>query len=164
MVFDDSVSYYHRVADKHGSGMPVVKLSNRTKRSGEQTQAHYKASCRFHHDTHLLLLIHCSKSVGGSAIDDSHTPQTQEEKIVELKAFDVKIYKAQIQMDQAMTAELKSLGVPFFGTRLDCIRSIDEETIDEEGVRQKWSPLVTSQDLTELQRRMINYLEDMYKE
>jgi len=67
-------------------------------------------------------------------------------------------------MNQAMTAELKGLGVPFFGTRFDCIRTREEESVDREAVRQKWSPLVSGQELTGLQRRMINYLEDMYKE
>jgi len=65
-------------------------------------------------------------------------------------------------MNDAMTAELKSLGVPFFGTRVECIKSTSDEQAVE--ARPKWSPLVTPEALRELQRRMICHLEDMYKD
>ena len=105
--------------------------------------------------------------MGGSGADDSHTPQSQEDKLAELSAFDQKIYVAQVRMNQAMNAELKGLGVPFFGTPSDCVgygQSDRETNNDTFEVRSKWSPRVTPEELQDLQRRMIKYLEDMYKD
>jgi len=107
-------------------------------------------------------LTACRKSIGGSVSSDGHAVQTQEEKDAELHEFDIKIYRAQVQMNDAMASELKSLGVPFFGTRTECIKSRSDEQAVE--TRPKWSPLVTTEALRELQRRMICHLEDMYKD
>ncbi|GAB7339441.1 hypothetical protein MBLNU457_6071t1 [Dothideomycetes sp. NU457] len=103
------------------------------------------------------------KSIGGSVTDNGHNPQTQEEKDTELLEFDTKVYRAQVQMNDAMTAELKSLGVPFFGTLPECIRTTtsNDQMTD---ARPKWSPLISREAHRELQRRMITHLEDMYKD
>ena len=37
------------------------------------------------------------------------------------------------------------------------------EVMDVQGDRPKWSPRVTAKELMELKRRMVEYLEDMYK-
>ena len=39
----------------------------------------------------------------------------------ELAEYDRKLYSAQASMEEAMTAELKGLGVPFFGTDLNLV-------------------------------------------
>lgn len=95
--------------------------------------------------------------------DSSHVPQTQEEKDAELLDFDEKIYRAQVKMNEAMSAELKSLGVPFFGTRPDCVKSTEPLQAPSD-VRPKWSPLITQTSLRALQSRMIIHLEDMYRD
>lgn len=81
----------------------------------------------------------------------------------ELAAFDQKIYEAQRSMQTAMVAELKGLGVPFFGTDQSVVVS---EAIEEQppGDRPKWSPIVTEAELLELRRRMVRHLEDLYKD
>ena len=58
-------------------------------------------------------------------------------------------------MIDTMTAELKGLGVPFFGT---------DESLTGEYQEQpaQWSPPVTQDELLNLQKRMIQYLEDLY--
>lgn len=66
-------------------------------------------------------------------------------------------------MNDAMTAELKSLGVPFFGTLPECIETTTSGDQVAE-VRPKWSPLITPEAHRELQRRMIGHLEDLYKD
>ncbi|KAI4841748.1 hypothetical protein E4T44_07707 [Aureobasidium sp. EXF-8845] len=104
------------------------------------------------------------------------TPQTLEEKAAELHAFDQKLYKAQCAMNESMSQVLKHLGVPFFGTHAALIlpdgtgeaggssqSSGGDKVIDTQGDRPKWSPRVTAKELMELKRRMVAYLEDMYK-
>lgn len=68
-------------------------------------------------------------------------------------------------MHDAMNAELKALGVPFFGTNADRILPDDSGDGDIGGLGQpKWSPRVTRKELLALQGKMVKYLEDMYKE
>jgi hypothetical protein len=79
-------------------------------------------------------------------------------------------------MNESMSLVLKHLGVPFFGTHAalilperdekDKMQSKDgkaETSKDTQGERPKWSPRVTAKELLELKRRMVEYLEDMYK-
>lgn len=75
-------------------------------------------------------------------------------------------------MHDNMTAELKALGVPFFGTNADQILPDDEnDATGEAGTgdkgaegQPKWSPRITKTQLSSLQGRIIAFLEDMYKE
>lgn len=80
-------------------------------------------------------------------------------------------------MNESMSQVLKHLGVPFFGThaalilpdgkgemqRKDGEGNEGDKVIDVQGDRPKWSPRVTGKELMELKRRMVEYLEDMYK-
>ncbi|KAI4728734.1 hypothetical protein E4T49_03489 [Aureobasidium sp. EXF-10728] len=111
---------------------------------------------------------HPSKTIGST--NTPLTPQTPEEKAAELHAFDQKLYKAQVDMNESMSQVLKHLGVPFFGTHAALILPDhdgreDEEgkVMDTQGERPKWSPRITGKELLELKKRMVAYLEDMYK-
>lgn len=130
-----------------------------------------------HHLFYPQKLTHFKrKSVGGtpftSTTADQQPTQTPEEKAAELAAFDQKLYKAQLAMNDSMSAVLKGLGVPFFGTHAGLILPDGVESKvgnmlggqDVQGDRPKWSPRVTADELLELKRRMIGYLEDMYKQ
>ncbi|USW55045.1 hypothetical protein Slin15195_G083640 [Septoria linicola] len=92
------------------------------------------------------------------------SPEDKKER--ELLEFDQKIYMAQESMDAAMTAELKSLGVPFFGTDASLVVPDDwdqtRETLPEG--HPKWSPLVTTTQMLELRRKMVGHLEDLYRD
>jgi len=76
-------------------------------------------------------------------------------------------------MNESMSQVLKHLGVPFFGTHAALIlpevtgevrKGIEgDKAMDTQGERPKWSPRVTAKELMELKRRMVEYLEDMYK-
>ena len=77
-------------------------------------------------------------------------------------------------MNESMSQVLKHLGVPFFGTHAALIlpdhdgngdqnEKKDEQIVDAQGERPKWSPRVTAKELMELKRKMVGYLEDMYK-
>lgn len=91
-------------------------------------------------------------------------PEADKER--ELTEFDQKIYSAQAAMENVMTAELKGLGVPFFGTDASLIVPNDHDlskSQDSEG-RPKWSPLVTEDQMMALKRKMVQHLEDLYKD
>lgn len=101
---------------------------------------------------------------GSFGIEQSARADVSEE--AELADFDRKIYAAQQTMENAMIAELKNLGVPFFGTDRGLIVP-DESTFTKEKPpedRPKWSPVVTECQLLELRRRMVNHLEDLYRD
>lgn len=84
----------------------------------------------------------------------------------ELAVFDRRIYDAQQKMEVAVIAELKGLGVPFFGTdRSLVVADALENTSDQAlGNRPKWSPTISETQLLELRRRMVQHLEDLYKD
>ena len=84
----------------------------------------------------------------------------------ELATFDRKIYAAQGSMEQAMTAELKGLGVPFFGTDLNLVVPDGYDLAKEQlpDGHPGWSPLVTDAQLLALRRRMVEHLEDLYRD
>ncbi|GAM84109.1 hypothetical protein ANO11243_021010 [Dothideomycetidae sp. 11243] len=85
------------------------------------------------------------KSLGAAVNDAPGVQQSPAELQAELDAFDLKIYRAQCQMNEAMTLELKALGVPFFGTSLDRIVP-DDQDVDKDADRlsnTKGSPRIT---------------------
>lgn len=99
---------------------------------------------------------------------DVHHKTTQED-LQEMTAYDTKVYRASIDMARAMSVELQSLGVPFFGIPEDKIRvghqpyevcdtSIDRPplTLSTESVDRK--------ELVKLQKKMLELLEDMCKD
>ena len=81
----------------------------------------------------------------------------------ELAAFDRKIYDFQQNLEATMTADLKALGVPFFGTDRNLVVSNLEKLSEDHPPNQpRWSPKVTEKQLLELRRRMVQHLEDLY--
>ncbi|KAF4552251.1 Hypothetical protein D9617_10g072320 [Elsinoe fawcettii] len=99
------------------------------------------------------------KSIGAIASQQTHQPRSEQELKSELDDFDSKIHRAQTQMVIAMTAELKAIGVPFFGTNADLILPGINEMGDNGTTNG-----ITNTELRALQHRMIIYLEDMYKD
>lgn len=75
----------------------------------------------------------------------------------ELETFDMKVYKAQIQMAKEMTTKLRNMGVPFFGTRTELIRPISGGTSKESNAKV----VIDEIELVKLQRKMLNILEDL---
>ncbi|OCK83354.1 hypothetical protein K432DRAFT_184766 [Lepidopterella palustris CBS 459.81] len=97
------------------------------------------------------------------------TSEAVEADEVELKEYDKKVYRASREMVNVMSLELKRLGVPFFGMKPELILPSGTE---EPAVQQKPSvrpgtasgPKITEEEMLGLQRRMLGYLEDMYRE
>lgn len=85
----------------------------------------------------------------------------------DLATYDRKVYAAQVQMEDATSAELKGLGVPFFGTEasavLDDVESA-ENVVQAANSRPKHSPLVTEKELLLLRRRMMEHLDALYRD
>ena len=106
------------------------------------------------------------QSLNQGAAGPSIEPQSEEAKEVELAVFDRKVYAAQHSMEEAMTGELKGLGVPFFGTSLDLIVADDQQaaSVASSASRPRWSPLVTETELMDLKRKMIGHLEMLYRD
>ena len=92
-----------------------------------------------------------------NAIDP--TPQQEEQ---ELATYDAKVSRAQLEMVKAMSAELKALRIPFFGTHSNLIQKTGEWSLEEVGghdnVEQR---RIDESELISLQRRMLALLEDM---
>ncbi|KAK7556353.1 hypothetical protein IWX49DRAFT_579491 [Phyllosticta citricarpa] len=80
----------------------------------------------------------------------------------ELKAYDAKIHRALREMFTAMSGHLKSLGVPFFGVRPELV--VKDENAEEEKPLLLAKKRITESELVKLQRKMLEYLEDMYKD
>jgi hypothetical protein len=78
----------------------------------------------------------------------------------ELKTFDMKVYKAQLEMTKQMTTKLREFGVPFFGTRSELVKA----RVQAEGglgVSQHDKGVIDEVELVNLQRRMLTILEDL---
>ena len=67
----------------------------------------------------------------------------------ELGVFDRKVHKAAVQMERAMLGEFATLGVPFFGGEAE-----------KEGLKGG----LGKEELKKLQLKMIQHLEDLYKD
>ena len=84
----------------------------------------------------------------------------------ELAEFDRKLHAAQQTVEIKVTAELKALGVPFFGTNPKLVRPESYDISDQSLTdgHPKWSPPITERELMELRRKMIGHLEDLYRD
>jgi len=82
---------------------------------------------------------------------------------IELQTFDLKIYRAQTQMTKEFSAKLKSLGVPFFGTRSELVRVTKKDGSEEKDAQHSsgGKGMIDELDLIKLQKKMISLLEDL---
>ncbi|KAL2821046.1 hypothetical protein BJX63DRAFT_254001 [Aspergillus granulosus] len=114
-----------------------------------------------------VLLMRDRRSVGAPV--DEKEVSTAEEDAAEIKNYDGKVYKASKQMVDAMTAELRALHIPFF-----CLKQglVADETADQKGEQSQGHASVTAtsqgrisvEELSALQRRMLELLQDLCKE
>ncbi|KUJ20356.1 uncharacterized protein LY89DRAFT_730403 [Mollisia scopiformis] len=100
------------------------------------------------------------KAVGGTVMaGESNT--TPEELARELVTFDMKVYKAQTEMTREMSSRLRSLGIPFFGTRSDLVRPTTKAEAATSTTSTKEGKLTIDElELVRLQRKMLNHLEE----
>jgi hypothetical protein len=102
----------------------------------------------------------------GASVTRPAEQSSEAHKDAELLEFDQKVYAAQQAMETGMTAELKGLGVPFFGVKEDLVvpDELEVKRAEEADGMPKWSAVVTESEMRELRRRMINHLEDLYRD
>ncbi|OAX78525.1 hypothetical protein ACJ72_07165 [Emergomyces africanus] len=98
------------------------------------------------------------RSVGGVVANDSNGPNPQDDKI-ELDTYDKKVYKALTTMSKALDSELRRLGIPFFSIQHQLVDLSSDTASDSHS-----SGLLKSDDLTALQLRMLQFLEDLCKD
>jgi hypothetical protein len=99
----------------------------------------------------------------GGIVGTGHSDDSPEALARELETFDMKVYKAQVQMVREMNARLRNLGVPFFGTRTDLVWVVVKETPATSGTERLKDEkgIIDEIDLVKLQRRMLVILEDL---
>ncbi|PGH33919.1 hypothetical protein GX50_03240 [[Emmonsia] crescens] len=98
------------------------------------------------------------RSVGGVVAKDSDGPNPQDDK-AELDTYDRKVYKALTTMSKALDAELRNLGIPFFTIQHRLVDWSSDPVSDSHS-----SGLLKPDELTALQLRMLQLLEDLCKD
>ncbi|KAL9624371.1 MAG: hypothetical protein Q9160_001333 [Pyrenula sp. 1 TL-2023] len=103
------------------------------------------------------------KSLGGNVGTSTEqvTAPTTEQNAEELRKYDGKIYKALTEMSRAIDGELRGMGVPFFAIKHDLVALAkqDQDSLKKsDGNKQKLS----REELKELQKKMIDLLEDLF--
>ncbi|CAL5868512.1 uncharacterized protein PFLUO_LOCUS2738 [Penicillium psychrofluorescens] len=86
----------------------------------------------------------------GAPVDPKEISTVAEDR-AELTNYDEKVYKASAQMAEAMAAELRGMGIPFFGT-------VRNEAVNDDEAK------LTASELHHLQSRMLELLQDLCKE
>ncbi|KAH0536195.1 hypothetical protein FGG08_006903 [Glutinoglossum americanum] len=104
----------------------------------------------------------------GGIVPAGDAVSTPEQDAQELRTFEVKVYKASVEMAKAMSSDLKSLGVPFFGTKPNLVRRKGPGPVNGVPVGGGGGPggedgRIDDQELVKLQRKMLELLEDMCK-
>ncbi|KAF4213365.1 hypothetical protein CNMCM8980_000645 [Aspergillus fumigatiaffinis] len=107
----------------------------------------------------------------GAPVDDTKQVSTAEEDQAELKNYNAKVYRASKQMAEAMTFELRRLGIPFFTIKESLIS--DAPKAPQHGISRRpqstesasqHQALLSRDELSVLQRRMLELLQDLCKE
>ena len=96
--------------------------------------------------------------------------QTSKEDQAELANYDAKVYRASAQMADALFAELRGLRIPFFVLKQSLIQDSstsatgDSSSLKSEDRVESGPSKLTKSELVDLQRRMLELLEDLCKE
>lgn len=98
----------------------------------------------------------------GAPVDSSKGVSTAEEDQTELRTYDAKIYAASKQMAQALTLELRGLGIPFFSIRRDLVSGHENKSNNADDKKQ--NDKLPRDELSALQRKMLELLQDLCRE
>ncbi|CAI7573213.1 unnamed protein product [Penicillium crustosum] len=106
------------------------------------------------------------RSIGAPVKEDDGS--TEKEFAAEIATYDAKVHKAAVQMGDAIIAELRGLGIPFFTLRKELIEDNpskiegSQPRNQTESTGTSASPIAKS-ELVNLQQRMLELLEDLCK-
>lgn len=79
-----------------------------------------------------------------------------------MNSYDAKVYKASTQMADALTLELRGLGIPFFSIKRGSVT--DSPQKDDQLGQSGKQPTLSGDELSAFQRRMLELLQDLCKE
>lgn len=86
-----------------------------------------------------------------------------------MKRYDIKVYRASVEMARAMDGELRNLGVPFFAIKHELVAtgrppglSSGRDGKGGNGAVEKG--YLEKEELIKLQRKMLELLEDLCKD
>ncbi|KAJ5498817.1 Protein of unknown function DUF2458 [Penicillium expansum] len=93
---------------------------------------------------------------------------TEKEFAAEIATYDAKVHRAAVQMGDAIIAELRGLGIPFFTLRKELVQDTPSNIEGAQSRSQMESAGTTSStvsksELVKLQQRMLELLEDLCK-
>jgi len=149
------------------SGGEAAKTLLRNKRRGRKDRRSLMRSCKFYRYGvfYLLIadmLIALRKLVGGTPAAGA-SKISPEELAMELQTFDMKVYRAQTQMMKEFSSKLKSLGVPFFGTKVELVNLAKKDGTDEDRSKEPkdGKGMIDELELLKFQKKMITLLEDL---
>lgn len=77
--------------------------------------------------------------------------------------YDQRVHKAMMEMVSSFSAEMASMKIPFFCIDPSLVSEESEVSVDFDS-KAKEPKGITDLQLRELKKRMIQFLEDMYKE
>ncbi|CRL26066.1 Protein of unknown function DUF2458 [Penicillium camemberti] len=105
-------------------------------------------------------------SIGAPVKEDDGS--TEKELAAEIATYDAKVHKAAVQMGDAIIAELRGLGIPFFTLRKELVEDNPSKIEGTQSRSQTESTGTTSSpisksELVNLQQRMLELLEDLCK-
>ncbi|KOS47490.1 hypothetical protein ACN38_g1471 [Penicillium nordicum] len=106
------------------------------------------------------------RSIGAPVKEEDGS--TEKELAAEIATYDAKVYKAAVQMGDAIIAELRGLGIPFFTLRKELVEDNPSSIGSSQPRSQTESTGTTSlpiakSELVNLQQRMLELLEDLCK-
>ncbi|CAI7617576.1 unnamed protein product [Penicillium palitans] len=106
------------------------------------------------------------RSIGAPVKEDDGS--TEKELAAEIATYDAKVHKAAVQMGDAIIAELRGLGIPFFTLRKELVEDNPSKIEGTQSRSQTESTGTTSSpisksELVNLQQRMLELLEDLCK-
>ncbi|KAJ9489387.1 hypothetical protein VN97_g3914 [Penicillium thymicola] len=106
------------------------------------------------------------RSIGAPVKEEDGS--TEKELAAEIATYDAKVHKAAVQMGDAIIAELRGLGIPFFTLRKELVEDNPSSIEGSQPRSQTESTGTTSlpiakSELVNLQQRMLELLEDLCK-
>ncbi|KAJ9231199.1 hypothetical protein DTO207G8_2860 [Paecilomyces variotii] len=105
----------------------------------------------------------------GAPVTESKEVSTVEEDRAELNNYDAKVYKASADMAKALDSELRALGIPFFAVKHSLVKAEAEKAISQPSATRtkpegSGDGTLSREELSALQRRMLELLQDLCKE
>ncbi|KAI2732270.1 hypothetical protein CBS147332_1409 [Penicillium roqueforti] len=104
------------------------------------------------------------RSIGAPVKEDDGS--TEKEFAAEIATYDAKVHRAAVQMADAIMAELRGLGIPFFTLRKELVQDGPTNTEgshpgSQTGSTGTSSSPISKSELVKLQQRMLELLEDL---